>query len=165
VSADINRRRESELRASLESQRAKVLRLKAVRDEAAVLQRDVESAQRALDAITQRLTQTSIESQTTSSNVYMLAQATPPMSHSSPNVLRNALIATLGGTLLGLAVCLLWELLDRRVRSVEDAIAVAGLPVLGVMPRTRGPLRRRKMVLPSWVVKPALPIRRRKEAA
>ena len=87
------------------------------------------------------------------------------MSHSSPNVLRNALIATLGGTLLGLAVCLLWELLDRRVRSVEDAIAVAGLPVLGVMPRTRGPLRRRKMVLPSWVVKPALPIRRRKEAA
>jgi chain length determinant protein EpsF len=165
VSADINRRRESELRGSLETQRAKVLRLKAVRDEAAVLQRDVENAQRALDAITQRLTQTNIESQTTSSNVYMLAQASPPMNHSSPNVLRNALVATLGGTMLGLALCLLWELLDRRVRTVEDAIALAGLPVLAVMPRAPGRLRRRKVGLPSWLVKPALPMRRRKEAA
>lgn len=163
VSADINRRRESELRASLETQRAKVLRLKAVRDEAAVLQRDVENAQRALDAITQRLTQTSIESQTTSSNVYMLAQASPPMNHSSPNVVRNALVATLGGTMLGLAVCLLWEMLDRRVRTVEDAIALAGLPVLAVMPRAPGRLRRRKARLPSWLVRPALPMRRRKE--
>lgn len=165
VSADINRRRESELRASLEAQRAKVLRLKAVRDEAAVLQRDVENAQRALDAVTMRLTQTNIESQTTSSNVYMLAQASPPAAHTSPNVMRNAFMATLAGTLLGIAVCLLWELLDRRVRTVEDAIALVGLPILAVMPRPPSRLQRRKLYLPTWLVKPALPLRRRKEAA
>ena len=165
VSADINRRRESELRASLETQRAKVLRLKAVRDEAAVLQRDVESAQRALDAITQRLSQTSIESQTTSSNVYMLAQASPPAKHSSPNVMRNAFFATLGGMLLGIGVCMLLELLDRRVRTVDDAMALVGLPILAVMPRPRRRLQRRKMYLPNWLVKPALPMRRRKEMA
>jgi chain length determinant protein EpsF len=165
VSADINRRRESEIRASLEAQRAKVLRLKAVRDEAAVLQRDVENAQRTLDAVAGRLTQTNMESQTTSSNVYMLAQASPPATHASPNVMRNAFIATVGGMILGIAVCLLWELLDRRVRTVEDAVALVGLPILAVMPRPPGRLRRRKMYLPNWLVKPALPMRRRKEMA
>jgi chain length determinant protein EpsF len=165
VSADINRRRESELRASLESQRTKVLRLKAVRDEAAVLQRDVENAQRTLDAVAGRLSATNMESQTTTSNVYMLAQASPPASASSPKVVRNAFIATLGGTLLGILLCLLWETLDRRVRTVEDAVALVGLPILAVMPRPARRLRARRMQLPSWLVKPALPIRRQKEAA
>jgi hypothetical protein len=34
-----------------------------------------------------------------------------------------------------------------------------------VMPRAPGRLRRRKVGLPSWLVKPALPMRRRKEVA
>ncbi|MFM7534090.1 MAG: chain length determinant protein EpsF, partial [Rubrivivax sp.] len=164
VSADINRRRESELRASLEAQRSKVLRLKAVRDEAAVLQRDVENAQRALDAVTQRLTQTNIESQTTNSNVYMLAQASAPAAATGPKVVRNAFIATLAGTLLGILACLLWESLDKRVRTMEDAVGLVGLPVLAVMPRPVRRFRSRTMQLPSWLVKPALPMRRRKEA-
>ena len=74
-------------------------------------------------------------------------------------------MATLAGTLLGIAVCLLWELLDRRVRTVEDAIALVGLPILAVMPRPPSRLQRRKLYLPTWLVKPALPLRRRKEAA
>jgi hypothetical protein len=80
-------------------------------------------------------------------------------------VVRNAFIATLGGTLLGILLCLLWETLDRRVRTVEDAVALVGLPILAVMPRPARRLRARRMQLPSWLVKPALPIRRQKEAA
>jgi electron transfer flavoprotein alpha/beta subunit len=52
VSNTINRQREGEIRASLEAQRAKVMKMKATRDEGVILQREVENAQRAYDAIT-----------------------------------------------------------------------------------------------------------------
>ena len=83
VSNTINRQREADIRGSLESQRAKVLRLKAVRDDGMVMQRDMENAQRTYDAVLQRFTQTSLESQTTQSNVNMLTQATPPLEPAS----------------------------------------------------------------------------------
>ena len=63
VSDSIARQRDADVRAALEAQRNKVLRMKAVRDEGAVLLRDVESAQRALELLTGRLNQTTLESQ------------------------------------------------------------------------------------------------------
>lgn len=131
----INRQREAQLRAQLDAQRANVLRLKAVRDEASVLMRDIENAQRTYDAIVTRFTQTSLESQTTQSNISVLSQAVPPRAPSSPKTLLNALLATFAGTLLGVGLALLLEWLDRRVRNTEDVVATLGLPVLGVMPR------------------------------
>jgi uncharacterized protein involved in exopolysaccharide biosynthesis len=135
VTNTINRQREAEIRGSLEAQRAKVLRLKAVRDEGSVLQRDMENAQRTYDAILQRLTQTSLESQATQSNVNVLTQAVPPVEPASPRVLFNLLLALFVGTLLAVLVALLLELRDRRVRSADDAVGALGLPVLGVMPK------------------------------
>lgn len=135
VSNNINRQREAEIRGSLEAQRAKVLRLKAVRDEGMVLQRDMENAQRTYDAVLQRFTQTSLESQTTQSNVNMLTQATPPLEPSSPRIVLNTLLAVFMGTLLAVGVALVRELMDRRIRNLDDAVAALGLPVLGVMPK------------------------------
>ncbi len=133
VSNTINRQREAEVGASLAAQRAKVLRMKAVRDEGLVLLRDVENAQRAYDAIQQRFTQTSLEGQTTQSNVNVLTQAVPPVEPSSPRVLLNTLLAVFVGTLLAVGTALLLELRDRRVRNIDDVLAALGLPVIGVM--------------------------------
>jgi len=135
VSNTINRQREADVRAALEAQRAKVLELKAVRDEVAVLMRDVESAQRTFESITQRFTQTSLESQTTQSNINLLTIATPPLEPSSPRVLLNSLLAIFTGTLLGVAAALLLEIRDRRVRTLEDVVGALGLPVIGIMPK------------------------------
>lgn len=135
VSNTINRQREADVRAALEAQRAKVLRLKAVRDEGAVLIRDVESAQRSFESITQRFTQTSLESQTTQSNINLLTTATPPLEPSSPRLLMNSLLAIFIGTLLAVGAALLLEIKDRRVRNVEDVVAALGLPVIGIMPK------------------------------
>ena len=73
--------------------REKVLGLKVARDEAALLGKDVESAQRAYDGIIARINQTSLESQTTQSNVNVLTQATPPLEHAFPKVWLNLLLA------------------------------------------------------------------------
>jgi capsular polysaccharide biosynthesis protein len=76
-----------------------------------------------------------MESLTTQSNAFVLTQATPPIEASSPRVLLNSLISVFVGTLLAVGVALLLELLDRRVRSLDEVSNALGLPVLGVMPK------------------------------
>ncbi len=135
VANTINRQREGEIRRALEEQRAKVLRMKAVRDEGLVLMRDVENAQRAYDALLQRFTQTSLESQSTQSNINLLTKASPPIEPSSPRVVLNVVLAFIVGSLLAVGLALLLELRDRRVRTVDDLVVALGLPVLGRMPK------------------------------
>ncbi len=135
VTANINRQREGNVRVSLESQRAKVLKLKAVRDEGAVLQRDVESAQRGYEALLARLTQTSLEGQSTQSNVHVLTEASPPMQPSGPRVMTNSMLSLVIGIALAIGAAIALEMLDRRVRVVDDLAAAVGLPVLGMLPR------------------------------
>lgn len=135
VSNTITRQRVADVRTSLEAQRNKVLRLKAVRDEGAVLMRDVESAQRAFEGVTQRLTQSSLESQNTQSNIHLLTAATPPLLPSSPRVFLNSALAVVLGLLLAIGIALLLEMMDRRVRGVDDVAAALGLAVIGVLPK------------------------------
>jgi len=138
VANTITRQRLAEVSASLDAQRAKVLRMKAVRDEGMVLVRDVENAQRAYDTVLQRFNQTSLESQTTQGSANILTQAVPPLEHSSPKLLLNTLLSVFLGALLAVGTALLLELMDRRVRSVDDVVEALGLPVLGIMPKPGG---------------------------
>lgn len=135
VSANINRQRVAEVQRALQAQRDKVLKMKAVRDEGLVLLRDAENAQRSYDALLQRFTQTSLEGQTTQSNINLLTQATPPLEPSSPRIVLNTLLSIFLGTLLAVGTALLLELKDRRVRNVDDVVEALGLPVLGLMPK------------------------------
>lgn len=147
VTSNVNNQREADVRASLEAQRAKVLRMKAVRDEGLVLQRDVENAQRAYDAVQTRLTQTSLEGDTTQGNVHVLTQASPPVEHASPKLLLNTALAVFLGTLLAVGTALLLELMDRRVRSADDIVAALDLPVIGVLlaPGSKSMLGRKRI--------------------
>ncbi|MBK6863053.1 MAG: chain length determinant protein EpsF [Ideonella sp.] len=135
VTSTINRQREAQVRRELDLQRAKVLRLKGVRDEGQVLAREVENAQRAYDAVMARLTQTGLESQTTQSNVNMLSAAAPPTEPSSPKILLNTALSVILGAMLAAGAVLLLEMLDRRIRAPADVLASLGLPVIGYMPR------------------------------
>ncbi|MED5619583.1 chain length determinant protein EpsF [Ideonella sp. BN130291] len=130
----VNRSREGEVRAALDAQRSKVLKLKALRDEATVLQRDVENAQRAYDAVVARGSQTSLESQTTQSNISVLSPAVEPSEPSSPKIALNTFLSIVMGSLLAIGAAVVMELLDRRVRTVTDASEALGLPLLGTLP-------------------------------
>lgn len=133
TSTRISAAREAEIAAAVEEQKARVLELKAHRDQIAVLQRDVENAQRSYDLVTQRLAQTSLESQTQQTNIAVLTPAAPPLTHSSPRVLLNVALAAFLGLLLGIGVSLLLELVDQRVRGEDDLNQLPGVPVLGVI--------------------------------
>ena len=129
--AAVLRQREGELRAALAAQKTKVLELNRARDELGVLQKDVESAQRAFDATSQRFSQTRIEGQSEQSDISILNPATVPMDAAGPRVLLNTLVAILLGTVLGVGLGLLAEMLNRPVRSVGDLKETLDIPVLG----------------------------------
>jgi chain length determinant protein EpsF len=135
VTANINRQREREVRASLDSQRARVLQLKSVRDDASVLLRDLENAQRTYDTVFAKFNQIGLESETTQTNVVKLTEAVAPVRPASPNVPLNIALSVVLGLMLALGTVLLLELMDRRVRTFDDISQGLGVPVLGTMPK------------------------------
>jgi chain length determinant protein EpsF len=131
--AAVLRQRESELRAAVAAQKAKVLELNRARDEQGVLLKDLDSAQRAFDAASQRFSQTRIEAQSEQSEVAILNQAVAPTEPSGPRVLLNTLVSILVGTVLGVGLALMLELLNRPIRSPSDLKDMLGIPVLGTI--------------------------------
>ena len=125
--------RVAQISAALDAQRTKVLRMQAQREQSAGLLRDVENAQRAYDTMQQKLSQASIESQNTQTNLSVLKHATVPMAPSSPNLLKNIGASIALGALLGLGLVLGREQLDRRLRTVDD-VSELKQPMLVALP-------------------------------
>ena len=131
TSYQVGKQREAQLKGALANQKARVLILNKQRDELNVLRRDIESAQRAFEIVSQRASQTNIESQANQTNIALLNPASPPADPSKPRVLLNILVSIFLGTLLGVGLALVLELLNRRVRSADDLTEALGIPLLG----------------------------------
>jgi succinoglycan biosynthesis transport protein ExoP len=131
ANAQVLRQREADLRAAVAQQKARVLELNRARDELGVLLKDLDSAQRAFDAASQRFSQTRIEAQSEQSDISLLNPAVAPTEPSSPRVLLNTLVSILLGTILGVGLALLLELLNRPLRSPADLTDMLGIAVLG----------------------------------
>jgi chain length determinant protein EpsF len=130
----VNLRRESEIRAALDAQKKRMLDLTHERDQVAVLQNDVATAQRNLDAVTQRLAQSSLESQTQQTNIYLLTTAVEPMKKSSPRYFLNLLVGIFLGGILGVSAAVFREITDRRVREDQDLSQALGVPLFAKIP-------------------------------
>jgi chain length determinant protein EpsF len=131
----INMRRESDIRAALESQKRRILDLKHQHDEATILENDVATAQRNLDAVTQRLAQVSLESQTQQTNIVLLTPASEPIEPSSPRVALNLLVSIFAGIVLGIFAAFLREWVDERIRSDNQLRDLIDAPFLGKIGR------------------------------
>ncbi|HEY9099603.1 MAG TPA: chain length determinant protein EpsF [Thiobacillus sp.] len=129
----VSRQHEQELRTALATQKARVLALNANRDVATVLEREVESAQRIYDQALERSSQTQLAGHAGQTEISVLSLAVIPLIPSSPNVQLNLALSILLGTLLGMGLALLLELMNRRVRSAYDVLTELELPVLGVL--------------------------------
>jgi polysaccharide biosynthesis transport protein len=134
---EVNLARESEIRTELDRQRKKVLDLKRQRDEMGVLVRDVESTQRSLDQITQRLLQHTVESESRGANVVQLDPAVEPLKPSSPNVLVVSLVGLVLAPMIATLIVGIASVLDRRAVSAEDIETAMGCPVIARVPRSK----------------------------
>lgn len=131
--ARIYQQREAEIRAALFAQKNTVITLNSARDEFKVLTTEMENAQRAYEGAALRYNQTNMEGQSNQSDIAVLNLAIAPIVPANRKVLLNTLLAIFLGTMLGLGLGLLTELMDRRVRSTEDMGDVLQIPVLGVL--------------------------------
>jgi uncharacterized protein involved in exopolysaccharide biosynthesis len=133
----VNQQREAEIKAQLDAQKKKVLDMRVFHDQAAVLQRDVDDAQRAYDAVTQRLSQTDLARQDRSTTASVLAEADPPVKPSKPRKLLALAVSMVAGIVLGIGAALGMEVLDGRMRIADDLAELYRMPVLISLPSAR----------------------------
>ena len=67
-------------------------------------------------------------------NVQILDGATLPEEPSSPKIGKNTAIGIMLGFILGIAIVMIKELSDTRIKSSEDVTAEFDIPVLGLIP-------------------------------
>jgi polysaccharide biosynthesis transport protein len=137
VNLAISQQKEAQTRAALEAQRVKVMKIKALRDEAQLMVKDVDSAQREVNAIDARVSQSSLESQSNQTNVSVLKVATPPATHSSPRPLLYILQAIFVGIFLGIGAAILVEMKNRKFRNDLDLTDLIGVELMGNIPATK----------------------------
>jgi chain length determinant protein EpsF len=147
----VNLRREEDITAALEAQKQHIIELKHQHDQAQILQNDVLTAQRNLDAVTQRLAQSNLEGQTQQNNLAVLTRATEPLNPTNPKILLNCMLAVLVGAALGVGAALLSEKSDPRVRIDADVGQILGVPVLArIHAKTSQSQSRTGRALPSF---------------
>jgi succinoglycan biosynthesis transport protein ExoP len=133
-SVELSQSREEQLKAELAAQKERVLQFSRNRNELTLLKQEVDNAQAAYDAALARATQTKLESQVALTDISILNTAIAPSRPSTPRTAMNLVLGTLAGLLLGVAVALCREWMDRRVRSPQDIEQGFGLPVLARLP-------------------------------
>jgi uncharacterized protein involved in exopolysaccharide biosynthesis len=133
VASRVSSQKVQELRALVDAQNRRLLAMRSDYDRAAVLQREVDAAQRAYDTLRQRGGQVNLESQVQRSVLRPMMPALEPQYPSRKRMLIG-LAAALGAALVvALAVPLVWEFLDPRVRSIDDLLGEHGIPVIGTL--------------------------------
>lgn len=125
--------RESGLLAALAAQKKQVLEQRQARYELATQLREVESAQKAYEAVLQRATASGVEGGARQTNVVVLSAATVPLFPFRPRVKLNIALSIVIGVMLGAAAVFLRELSDRKLRSLSTVSADLGVPLLGVL--------------------------------
>jgi len=136
--AQSQKAREQELQKAIDEQKAKVLALNRQRGQLSVFQREVDSAQKAYEAVSASAAQSRLQALSNQTNMVRIASTVEPTERSGLSGMQTMIVALFGGLLLALAGALLLELGNRRVRSVADLSMVTRLPILATIP-TAGP--------------------------
>ncbi len=142
-SVELSQSREDRLATELAAQKERVMQLSRNRNALALIKQEVDNAQSAYDTALARATATKLESRIAQTDIALLNTAEVPSRPRSPKPLATLFLAAITGLLLGVAIALSWEWLDRRVRSAGDLETLLGLPVLSrIPPRGKSALAR-----------------------
>lgn len=127
--ANINSQRLGDLKQQLEKQKQKVLELNRYRSDLAILEKEVQIAQNALETVNNRFSQTALEGQSNQGDISVLEVAVPPIEPSNPSLWLIAPFSFIVGLFLGCLFATLAEMLDRRIRGKDDILTLGEIPV------------------------------------
>jgi capsular exopolysaccharide synthesis family protein len=91
-----------------------------------------------IDTIQANLDDLQVLKGVSSGQAQVIQRADVPSSPSSPKPVRNGVIGIFAGLLLGIALAIALEQLDRRVRSAEEFEELLGVPLLAQIPKSDG---------------------------
>lgn len=126
--------REEKLGVQLEQQRQTALAQKDVGADYDTLKRDVDTARSLYANLLQRLKDVDVAEEIKVSNISVVDPASPPIRPSQPKKLRNLMLASILGLVVGAGLAFFLEYLDNTVKTPEDVEQRLGLPTLGVVP-------------------------------
>jgi chain length determinant protein EpsF len=126
--------RERELEKGIADQKNKVLALSKQRGQLAVLQREVDAAQKAYETVAGNAAQARLQAGAVQTNVVRVSTAVEPTEKTGLSGIQTLIVAFAGGLVLALCGALLLELSNRRVRSANDLELVTKLPILASIP-------------------------------
>lgn len=126
--------------AMFDAQRSRVLAQRGKLAEARQLLTEVTGLRAQLARTSERAVQLDQEAQATETGLTRLGSATAPDAPSFPRTIPVLLGSIALGLGLGVLLALLVELLNRRVRSVDD-LMIGDVPVIGVLPSAAAPRR------------------------
>lgn len=136
----VARQLEQRMRTAVEAQQARVLAVNRLHDDAQKYQLALESTQAVYRRALEGYDQIMFASRSRYTNVNVISRARPPLKATSPRVLVDLLLGCIAAGILGLAVPVGYELLNRRVRCRDDLERDYGVPVLaefGPLPMAR----------------------------
>jgi polysaccharide biosynthesis transport protein len=144
--AEMAVQRASELQHQVDRQKQQILELRQTRDNVSVLQRDMEIAQHAYDAVSNRASEVRLQSQLNQSTVAILSPAAIPAKPARPIVALNVALGLFFGIALATSLCSFAEIRDPRLRLTRGVTELAGLPILAEIPQraSKRQVRRRK---------------------
>ena len=123
---------------SLAEARAELTRLPEVEQQSALLQRDVQIAEKKYLSLSDTSRQLKLAMASEVSGVSTLDAAPLPGGRYSPNKTLNAIVGILVGVTFGFGLVLLVEQLDNTIKDPNEIEDRTGLPVLAVVPSHRG---------------------------
>jgi capsular exopolysaccharide synthesis family protein len=130
-------RQESRLAQELERLKGDVLDQSSATLRAANLRLEIENSRELLDDLMRRQSETSVarrQQENRETNVHVIDRAFVPGSPAHPSLKKDLSMGLGAGFLLGLALVVLLEFLDRTIKNGEEAEKLLGLPVLAVIP-------------------------------
>ncbi|HEY7005500.1 MAG TPA: polysaccharide biosynthesis tyrosine autokinase [Sphingomicrobium sp.] len=104
-----------------------------------ILKREVDTNRQLYDGLLQRYKEVSAEAGVTSNNISVIDRAEAPLLPVSPNPKVNILLSLIAGLVIALATVAALETFHDGVRGPDEVEQRFGAPLLGVIPRLKGP--------------------------
>jgi capsular exopolysaccharide synthesis family protein len=127
----------AQAKADLAAQEAEELKLDRLSVEYSTRQNELNVNQELLSSIVSRMRETSMNATIEEHNARVVDAAARPRRFSSPNIALDLAGGALGGLALGLSLAFLVAFIDDRVKSAYQIESVVGIPLIGIVPRTK----------------------------
>ena len=128
---------ENNLRAQMDSTKGEALRLNEKFIQYGALKREVDTGRQLYDALVLKMKEQSITEESQPVNLWIVEQSGIPEEPARPLKGKNLLLGLILGLAGGVGMAFFVEYLDNKVKDPEEAEAVLGSPVLGMVPLCR----------------------------